>query len=102
MISAPGIQWPSELSELGPESDPALFLGGEAVVAGVTFKVVALRVMEKGRWLDFRGRAELEEQTEALEGMIESVEDLTESVCPPTVRLGDGNYLLWMVPRPAR
>ncbi|MGH7968904.1 MAG: hypothetical protein ACREIC_09285, partial [Limisphaerales bacterium] len=42
---------------------------------------------------DFRGDAEEEEQTAPLESMIESVEDLTESIRPPTIRFGGGEYL---------
>jgi len=102
MISAPNIRWPAELLERGPENDRDILLVGDAIVGGITFKVVALRVSEHGRGPDFRADIAAEEYPASLESMMESIEDLTDSIEPAAIEMNGGRYILWMVPYPAR
>lgn len=102
MIPVPNVHWPVSLSERGPESDPGILLVGEAVLAGIKFKVTALRVSEYGRGPDFRADIADEEYEVSLQNMTESLEDLVESIEPASIEMNGGRYVVWMVPYPAR
>ena len=99
-ISAPEIDWPSEFREQGPDEDPAILLTGQAKIAGVAFKVTALRMCKGTRTPDYREHVPEESYEASLDNMPEDIEDLVESIQPELVALNEADYLLWMVPQP--
>jgi hypothetical protein len=98
-VSAPEIDWPSELKEQGPAEDPGILLAGQAKIAGVTFKVSALRMAKGARTPDYRDEVPEETYEASLDNMPEDIECLVESIQPELISLSGADYLLWMVPR---
>ncbi len=98
-VSAPEIDWPSELYEQGPAEDPGILFAGQAKIAGVSFKVSALRVCKGTRLPDYRDEVPEESYETSLNNMPEDIEDLVESIQPELIALNGADYLLWMVPQ---
>lgn len=97
-IPAPAIRWPAELIEAGPAEDTTILLVGEADVAGVIFKITALRMRTGMRTPDYLDEQfELEYEVE-WGGLVEDVEDLVDFMQPQLVEIKGSQYLLWMVP----
>lgn len=97
-IPSPAIQWPAELLSTGPDRDPDILLTGDARVAGIRFRVAALRVRKGLRTPDYRADVPLSDYETALDSMQDDVEDLIGSLSPELVPLNGTDYLLWMVP----
>ena len=97
-IPAPIMRWPTELHEQGPDGDRAIMLMGHAEVAGKTFKVTALRVGQGSREPDFRDDISASAYEVSMNGMVDDVEDLVESIEPEVIVINGAHYLLWMVP----
>lgn len=73
-------------------------LTGQAEVAGKAFKVVAMRVNEGGRDPDFLDNVSISSYEGSMNGMLEDVEDLVDSIEPELIIINGAYYLLWMVP----
>jgi len=100
-VSAPAIRWPTELATAGPAQDPMIVLAGRAEIDGVGFRVTALRMREGMRLPDYRAGVPEGAYEDALERMVDDIEDLVDSLGPQRVVINDAHYLLWMVPDPA-
>ncbi len=98
-VSAPEIDWPSELKERGPAEDPGILLTGRAKIAGVAFKVSALRMSKGTRMPDYRDEVPEETYEASLDNMPEDIECLVDSIQPELIVLNGADYLLWMVPQ---
>ena len=91
-IPAPIMRWPTELDEQGPDGDCAI------MVASKMFKVTALRV-GKGSWEpDFRDDIPATAYEVSMNGMVDDVEDLIDSIEPELIVINGAHYLLRMVP----
>lgn len=97
-VPAPEIDWPSNFRERGPTEDPGILLTGQAKIAGVAFKVTALRMCKGTRTPDYREQVPEESYEASLVNMPEDIEDLVDSIQPELVALNGADYLLWMVP----
>lgn len=97
-IAAPSIQWPAQFIEEGPAEDPTILLSGRARLAGVGFKVTALRMRAGLRTPDYREDVPKKTYEPALDGMIDDIEDLMDSIEPQLLAIDGAQYLLWMVP----
>jgi hypothetical protein len=97
-IPAPTIAWPQALFEEGPQADPAIVLGGSASVGGIAFRVRALRVRRGRRGPDFRAGVSESDYSEALDSLLDDIEDLVDSITLESVQIADAQYILWMVP----
>ncbi len=97
-VSAPPIQWPSQLNEQGPAQDPSVMLTGRAEIAGVAFKVTALRMRDGMRIPDYRDDISEAAYEDAIDCAFEDVEDLVGSLDPRLISLNGAQYLLWLVP----
>jgi hypothetical protein len=97
-IPAPTIVWPTTLREEGPQGDPRILLGADAAVGGAAFRVRALRVRRGHRGPDYRDGVPMNAYEDALDGLLDDIEDLVDSIEPESVTIGDADYLLWMVP----
>jgi hypothetical protein len=71
---------------------------GHAEVAGKTFKVTALRVGKGSREPDFRDDIAASAYEVSMNGMVDDVEDLVDSIEPELIVFNGAHYLLWMVP----
>jgi hypothetical protein len=96
-ISCPPIQWPTTLVETGPPEDPALLLAGTAYVGSIPFRVTAVRVEPR---LKFMPDCKSDEVDPAycrrLECLLEELAEVADSDHPPTVELETGTYAFWM------
>jgi hypothetical protein len=97
-IPAPTIKWPAEFIEAGPAEDSTIMLIGEAEIAGVMFRVTALRMRVGMRTPDYQDELSESEYEVDWGGMVEDVEDLVDSMKPQLINIGGTQYLLWMVP----
>ena len=97
-IPAPAITWPTELVASGPDEDSTILLVGEAKIAGVTFKITALRMRDGMRTPDYLDELSETEYEFEWGGMVEDVEDLVNSMEPQLVTISGAQYLLWIVP----
>jgi hypothetical protein len=97
-VPAPIITWPTELREAGPSKDPAIMLMGDATIGGVAFKVTALRVREGLRGPDYHDDIPESAYEKAMDGMLDDIEDLVDSMEPERVVMNGAQYLLWIVP----
>lgn len=98
-VSAPEIDWPGELEEQGPTEDPGIILVGQAKIAGVAFKVSALRMSKGTRMPDYRDEVPEKSYEASLDSMSEDIECLVDSIQPELIALNGADYLLWMVPQ---
>ena len=78
--------------------DPSIMLTGDAEVAGKPFKVAALRIKERSRDPDFLDSVPESSYEASMNGMLEDVEDLVDSMEPELIVINGAHYLLWMVP----
>jgi hypothetical protein len=97
-IAAPSIQWPANFIEEGPAEDPTILLSAQAGVAGVPFKVSALRMRAGLRTPDYRDDVPKKIYEPALDGMLDDIEDLMDSIEPQLLGINGAQYLLWMMP----
>jgi len=97
-VLAPKMEWPGEFKAEGPDQDPTVVLIGEAKVAGVAFRIMALRMLEGLRTPDYREGVPRCLYQDALERMVDDIEDLVDSIAPCLIRINEAQYLLWMVP----
>lgn len=97
-VPAPTITWPAKFVEAGPAEDATMMLICEAEIAGVVFKVTALRMRAGMRTPDYPDELSESEYELELGGMVEDVEDLVDSMRPQLINIGGAQYLLWMVP----
>ena len=97
-LRAPAIEWPTSFDAQGPAEDPNILLSAQACIAGVTYAITAIRMREGMRMPDYRDDVPSGAYEDALDSMREEIEVLASTMDPPLVSLGDGNYLLWMVP----
>jgi hypothetical protein len=97
-ISAPAIQWPTELYPAGPRADPAIVLNGDAEVSGVRFRIMAIRMREGYRSPDYKEGVPRSAYESTLDSMADDIEDLIGSLGHALVTLNGAQYLLWMVP----
>jgi hypothetical protein len=86
------------LREEGPARDPTILLGAEAMIDGVAFDVRALRVRQGHRGPDFREEVPQSDYQDALDSLLDDIEDLVGSIVLSPVAISGAQYLLWMVP----
>jgi hypothetical protein len=91
--SAPEIDWPRELKERGSAEDPGILLAGQAKIAGVAFKVTALRMSKGTRMPDHRDEVPEEIYEVSLDNMPEDIECLADSIQPELIALNGADYL---------
>lgn len=90
------------MTEAGPAEDSTILLTGEAEIAGVIFKVTALRMRNGMRMPDYLNERFEAEYEIDWGGLVEDVEDLVDSMEPQLITIGGKQYLLWMVPSAAK
>ncbi|PPQ28679.1 hypothetical protein [Rhodopila globiformis] len=98
-VNLPAPQWPAALVEQGPPEDPAILLGGAAVIGQAPHRILAMRINPRTLSVDYRpdvdpdayGDYQLEEMLDELTFM----DDIDKSVLVP---MGGGAYVLWMMP----
>jgi hypothetical protein len=101
LIPAPAIRWPVSFVEEGPVEDPAIMLSGAVEIGSTHFRVSALRMRDGLRMPDYRDGVPESAYEDAMDGMLDDVEDLVDSMEPELLTIGAAQYLLWMVPAPA-
>ncbi len=94
------IQWPSTLQESGPAEDPTIVLSGTAQVGSTPFRIVAIRVEPRLRFMpDYKSDiAGTIYDREVLETLLEELGEVSDTDHPLTLELATGVYVLWMVP----
>jgi hypothetical protein len=96
------MRWPSTLEENGPAEDPAIVLSGTAQVGSTPFRIMAIRVEPRLRFMpDYR--ADLGDEVydrEVLETLLEELGEIADTDHPRTLELATGVYVLWMAPAP--
>jgi len=97
-VPAPSIQWPAQFLEGGPVEDATILLTADAQISGTHFKVMALRMRAGMRMPDYRDGIAESAYEAALDGMLDDIEDLVDSLEPELIILERAEYLLWMVP----
>ena len=97
-VPTPAIAWPRDLSEEGPPEDAGILLKGEARIAGIAFHVTAVRMHPGQRTPDYRDGIAPGAYESTMDGMVDDIEDLVDSLEPELIVLNDAHYLLWMVP----
>jgi hypothetical protein len=97
-IPTPAIAWPHALTEEGPPEDASILLSGEARIAGIAFHVMAVRMRPGLRTPDYRDGVASSTYESAMDGMVDDIEDLVDSLEPELISLNAAQYLLWMVP----
>jgi hypothetical protein len=97
-VPTPSIKWPAAFVEAGPPEDAAILLTADAQIAGIVFKVMALRMRAGLRMPDYRDGVAESTYEVAMDGMLDDIEDLVDSLEPELIVLNGTQYLLWMVP----
>jgi hypothetical protein len=96
-ISCPPIEWPSELTKSGPAEDPAVLLSGTAYVGSMPFRITAVRVEPRLKFMpDCRSEDIDSTYREHLIYLLEELAELADSDHPPPIQLATGSYALWM------
>lgn len=96
-ISCPPIEWPSMLAETGPAEDPAVMLSGTAYLGSVPFRVTAVRVEPRLKFMpDCRSEDLDPAYCEHLIYLLEELAELADTGHPRTIELATGTYALWM------
>jgi hypothetical protein len=97
------VQWPKTLEESGPAEDPGIVLSGTAQVGSTPFRITAIRVEPRLRFMpDYK--ADLEDAVydrEVLETLLEELGEVADTDHPRTLELATGVYVMWMVPASA-
>jgi hypothetical protein len=101
-IPCPPIRWPSTLEDAGPPEDPTILLSATAQVAGTPFRLTAIRVDPRLRFMpDYQQDVDPAAYPESLEALLEDVGNLSDTDCVTTIRLETGPYVMWMAPAQA-
>ncbi len=96
-IPCPPIQWPSGLEETGPPEDPTILLSGTALVGSMPFRITAIRVEPRLRFMpDYRQELEGVYDRETLETLLEELGMIGETDHPHIIELAPGSYVMWM------
>jgi hypothetical protein len=97
------VQWPSTLEESGPAEDPSIVLSGTAQVGSTPFRITAIRVEPRLRFMpDYK--ADLGDavyEREVLETLLEELGEVANTDNPQTLELATGVYVMWMAPASA-
>ena len=98
-IKIPQTVWPTELTEEGPSQDVSILLTGMANIGPAPHRVLAVRLDPTTLSVDYR--PDLDESAYAEYQLDELVDDLTfldDLDASVLVPMGDGEYVVWMMP----
>jgi len=97
-VPTPPVQWPSEFIAEGPVQDPTILLTGRAEIGNAAYRIQAVRMRKGMRSPDYRSDVPQSAYNESLDRVVDDVQDIIESLSPQLVQIGEGHYLLWLVP----
>ena len=94
------IQWPTALEETGPPEDPTIMLLGSAHMGTTPFKVLAIRVNARLKFMpDYRpDLPEAVYESGKLEVLLAELGEIAATDHPGTIALETGSYVMWMAP----
>jgi hypothetical protein len=98
-VSLPEPQWPATLMEQGPPEDPAILLGGVAVIGQAPHQLLAMRINPRTLAIDYQPDVDQDVYADyQLEEMLDELtfmEDIDKSSLVP---MSGAAYVLWMMP----
>jgi hypothetical protein len=98
-VACPAPEWPGSLATAGPPEDPTILLRGQVAIGATRFALTAMRVDPIRYGPDFRDDLDRSVYAEfQLAPLLDLVSELVGVAEPSTLRLGTGEYLVWMVP----
>lgn len=97
-IPCPPIQWPIALDETGPIGDPGIVLSGIAHIGSIPFRIVAVPVEPRLRFMpDYRpDLADEVYDRERLETLLEELGEIADTDHPRIIELGGACYVMWI------
>jgi hypothetical protein len=98
-VQFPAPEWPAELLEAGPPEDASILLSGPARIGEAPYRVLAVRINPNTLAVDYR--YDLGEDVYAdyqLEDTLEELTFLNDIDKSVLVTVGQGHYVIWMLP----